>query len=80
MGYRTWMVRSMIHDIVFLTTLAIIWLVPAVLVARLAERRGYNFQTCLIIALAVPWPIMLFIVLIIPRRNEQSSIGCAGSS
>jgi hypothetical protein len=63
------MVRNMIHDVGLLATLAIIWLIPALLVARLAERRGYNFQTYLIVALVVPWPITLLVVLIIPRRN-----------
>jgi hypothetical protein len=74
------MVCNVIHDIVFLTTLAIFWLIPAFLVARLAERRGYSFQTCLIVALFVPWPITLLVVLIMPRRNEQRSTDRHSSS
>lgn len=74
------MVRNMIHDIVLLVTLAMIWLIPALLVARLAQRRGYSFQVCLLVALIVPWPIALIVVLIMPRRSGQSPTGSTGSS
>jgi hypothetical protein len=73
------MVRNVIHDIVLLTTLAFIWLIPALLIARLAERRGHNFQVLLIVALVVPWPITLLVVLVMPRRSKQSSKDRTGS-
>lgn len=61
----------MIHDIALLVTLAIIWLIPALLVARLAQRRGRSFEPFLIAALVIPWPIVLLVTLAMPRRNEQ---------
>jgi hypothetical protein len=63
------MVPSVIHDIALLATLAIIWVIPALLIARLAHRRGYSFGVFVIIALVIPWPITLLAVLAMPGRN-----------
>lgn len=61
-----------IGDITLLATLAIIWLIPVVLVAWLAERRGYSFATVLVVALTVPWLIVLLVVSIMQRRGQGS--------
>jgi hypothetical protein len=59
-----------IHNIALLATLAILWLIPAVLVASLAHRKGYSFAAFVILALAVPWPVMLLVVLVMRRRQS----------
>jgi hypothetical protein len=64
-------VVNVIHDIALLVTLAFIWWIPAVLVARLARRRGRSFESILVAALVIPWPVVLLIILAVPRRNEQ---------
>jgi hypothetical protein len=69
-------VRNVVHDIAFLVTLAIIaiiWIIPAVLVARVAERRGRSFAPFLIAALIIPWPVMLLVALVLPRRSKEGS-------
>lgn len=58
----------MIHDAVLWLVLAVIWIVPASLVARAASRRGYAFAPFLITALIIPWPIILVIVVVLPRK------------
>jgi hypothetical protein len=52
-------------------TLAVIWLLPAFLVARLAQSRGRTFELFMIAALVIPWPIVLLVTLALPRRNER---------
>lgn len=64
---------DMIHDAVFLTTLVVVWLGPAVLVAKLAQGRGRDFTTFLLVSLIVPWPLMLLIVLVLPGREGSSA-------
>ena len=59
-----------IHDMVLLVTLAIFWILPAALVARLAERRGRSFSWFFVVALVVPWPVLLLITLVLPRRRS----------
>lgn len=60
----------MIHDISLLVTLAVLWVIPAVLVARVAERRGHSFSLFLSAALVVPWPAILVVGLVLPRRSN----------
>lgn len=60
-----------IHSAALLVTLAMIWIIPAVLVARMAERRGRSFVVFLIIALVIPWPILLVVVLALPHRGKE---------
>jgi hypothetical protein len=63
-----------IHEAALLTTLFLIWLLPAYLVARLAKRRGRSFMVFLLAALFVPgWPLTLLVALIVPRRRNGSS-------
>jgi hypothetical protein len=48
--------------------LLVLWLVPAVLVARLAARKGRPFALYLIASLILPWPLVLLAALIIRPR------------
>jgi hypothetical protein len=48
------------------------WIVPAVLTARLAARKGRSFGVFLIAALVIPWPITLIVVLVMPPRNKRT--------
>lgn len=63
----------MIHDIALLGTLAVLWVIPAALVARVAERRGHSFSLFLVAALVVPWPAILVAALALPRRSNEDS-------
>lgn len=59
----------MIHNIALIMTLSVIWLIPAGVVARLALQRGRSFALFMAIALFIPWPIVLFVVLMLPRTQ-----------
>jgi hypothetical protein len=48
------------------------WIVPAVLVARLAERRGRSFAVYVAFGLLVSWLIALVTVLVFPSHGEAS--------
>jgi hypothetical protein len=48
--------------------LLVLWLVPAVLIARLAARKGRPFALYLIASLILPWPLVLLAALIIRPR------------
>jgi len=63
----------MIHSVAFLTTLVVLWIGPAVLVAKAAQNRGRDFATFLAISLIVPWPLMIPIVLSLLRREGSSA-------
>jgi hypothetical protein len=47
-----------------------LWLVPALLVARLAQRKGRSFALYLIVSLVVGWPLTLLAALIVRSRAE----------
>jgi hypothetical protein len=64
-----------IHDALALAIPLIFWLIPAILVARLAERRGRRFPIYLIASLVIPWPVVLVVVLVLPRRDGRASAG-----
>ena len=59
-----------IHLIALLAVLAI-FVVPAILVARLAERRGRSLAVYLIASLLVGWIVPLIVLLILPARGER---------
>jgi hypothetical protein len=63
-----------IHELAFLIALGVFWLIPAAGVARLAARRGRDFQVFLLMALVIPWPLMLLVVLGLPRRESSSNV------
>jgi hypothetical protein len=53
-----------------LLVLLLLWLGPALLVARLAQRKGRSFALYLIASLIVGWPFTLLAALIIRPRAE----------
>jgi len=49
------------------------WLVPAFLVAKLADRKGRSFAVYLIASLIIGWIIPLIAALIVrPRKNASA--------
>jgi hypothetical protein len=55
--------------VVLLIVLVAFWIVPAVLVARLAERKGRSFGVYLVASLIIGWLIPLIAALLVPRRR-----------
>jgi uncharacterized protein YybS (DUF2232 family) len=53
-----------------LVFLLLVWLVPAVLVAKLAERKGRSFAVYLIVSLIIGWFFPLIAALIVRPRVE----------
>jgi drug/metabolite transporter (DMT)-like permease len=47
------------------------FVVPAVLVARLADRRGRSFAVYLIASLIVSWVVPLLALLVLPDRGRS---------
>ncbi len=60
----------MIHAAFFWLTLFIIWIGPSLLVARLATNRGRSFGGWFVAALLLFWPLILVVVLVLPRRDS----------
>lgn len=50
--------------------LLLFWLVPALLVAKLAERKGRSFAVYLVASLIIGWIIPLIAALIVRPRVE----------
>lgn len=57
-----------IHLVVLILVLAL-WLGPAILAGRVADRKGRSFAVYLIASLIVGWPIPLLIAAVLPRRR-----------
>jgi uncharacterized protein YybS (DUF2232 family) len=55
---------------VLLLVLIVCFVFPAVLVARLADRRGHSFAVYLIASLAVSWIVSLLVLLAMPDRSR----------
>lgn len=62
----------MIHAAAFSIVLALFWVLPSVLVARIAARRGRTFEGWLLAAMFLCWPIVLLVALIVPRRDRAA--------
>jgi hypothetical protein len=45
-----------------------LFIVPAVLTARLAGRKGRSFAVYLVASLLIGWPIPLLVALVVPNR------------
>jgi hypothetical protein len=60
--------------IAFLLGLLAFFVLPAILVAQLAARRGRSFAVYLIAGLIVGWIIPLLGVLLLPARNKDRSV------
>jgi uncharacterized protein YybS (DUF2232 family) len=52
-----------------LLAVLVLWLLPALLVAHLAERKGRPFALYLIASLIIGWPIPLLAALIVRPRT-----------
>lgn len=59
-----------IHDVLLLALL-VCFVLPAVLVARLADRRGRSFAGYLIVSLIVSWIVPLLALLVLPDRSRS---------
>lgn len=57
--------------VVFLIALIAFWVVPSVLTARLAERRGRSYAVYLVASLLIGWMIPLIAALILPDRRAR---------
>ena len=58
-----------IHIVLLLVLLAC-FVIPAVLVARLADRRGRSFAVYLIASLIISWIVPLLALLVLPDRGR----------
>jgi hypothetical protein len=63
-----------IHDAAFLIVLILFWLIPAVLIARLARTKGHSFGLFLIASLVIAWPIPLIVALVMPARHDRAAL------
>jgi len=63
---------ELIYAVVSLVVVLGIWIVPSFLIARLAERKGRSFPAYFIAALFLCWPLVLVVVLIVPRRSPAA--------
>lgn len=62
-----------IHLVVLLAIL-LLWILPTILTARLAARKGRSFAVYLIASLLIGWPIPLIAALIVrPRQATTTS-------
>jgi MFS family permease len=63
-------VSNPIH-LVFLLAILLLWVGPAVLAGRLADRKGRSFGVYLVAALVIGWPLPLLAALIVNDRRAQ---------
>lgn len=54
--------------VVLLFALIALWVVPSVLTARFADRKGRSFSVYLIASLLIGWVVPLLAALILPNR------------
>ncbi len=50
----------------------VLWLLPSLLVARLAERKGRSFALWLAFLLLFTWVPLLIAILVLPRRAQAA--------
>jgi hypothetical protein len=58
-----------VHVVLLLALLGL-WIVPSVLTARLAERKGRGFGVYLVASLLIGWLIPLLTVLVVRDRSN----------
>jgi hypothetical protein len=63
---------ELIYAVTSLVVVVGLWLVPSLLTARLAARKGRSFTAYLIAALFLCWPLVLFVVLIVRHRSPTA--------
>lgn len=54
--------------VVLLLALVGLFIVPAVLTARFAQRKGRSFAVYLVASLLIGWPVPLLVALVMPNR------------
>jgi hypothetical protein len=59
-----------IHLVALLVVL-VLWIGPAVLAGRIAERKGRSFVVYLVASLVIGWPIPLLAAAVLPRRRTD---------
>lgn len=57
------LVLPIIHGEVFWLLVAVLWVIPAWFVARSAHSRGYSLRLWFVLALFLPWPLVLVVVV-----------------
>ena len=57
--------------VVLLLALVGLFIVPAVLTARFAQRKGRSFAVYLVASLLIGWPVPLLVALVMPNRADQ---------
>ena len=72
-GMRRGMLGRMSNPIHVVLLIALIasWVVPSVLTARLADRKGRSFSVYLVASLLIGWMIPLLAALILPDRHAR---------
>ena len=60
--------RNPTHVVLLLVFFAL-WIVPSILVARLAERKGRSFGVYLVASLVIGWWFPLIAAVVLPRRR-----------
>jgi hypothetical protein len=57
--------------VALLIGLIVFWIGPAILTARLAERKGRSFAVYLVASLRISWVIPLIAALIVTDRHQR---------
>jgi hypothetical protein len=56
--------------VVLLLALVAIFIVPAVLTAQFAARKGRSFAVYMIASLLIGWPVPLLVAFVVPNRPD----------
>ena len=57
--------------IVLLIALIAFYILPSVLVGRIADRKGRSFSVYLVASLLIGWPVPFLIALVLPNRSGR---------
>jgi len=60
-------------DFVLLLVSVAVVVVPIVLVAQYANRKGYSYAVFALLGLFLTWPIALLAAIVMPRRAPQGA-------
>lgn len=59
------------HVIFLVLVLIVLWLIPALLVGRLADRKGRSFAAYFVVSLIIGWLVPLIVAILVPRRTHM---------
>jgi hypothetical protein len=62
---------SAVHVVFLVVVAVLLYVVPAFLVARLAERKGRSYGVYLVASLVIGWLFVLIVVLVIRDRSRR---------